>query len=141
MCPGSQGIPGTECKGCGAERPVEGRRGSEGRASARGALCLALTHHHRQHRPQGSHKGHLFLTDRGASMVGSWGGSSSWLAHGHLLPGFCYSRETVLVSSLSEGTDPILRISPPLRSIDLGDTNRRSMTVIRSLRDSGRWEG
>lgn len=113
MCPGSQGIPGTECKGCGAERPVEGRRGSEGRALARGALCLALTHHHRQHRPQGSHKGHLFLTDRGASMVGSWGGSSSWLAHGHLLPGFCYSRETVLVSSLSEGTDPILRISPP----------------------------
>lgn len=63
--------------------------------------------------PQGSHKGHFFLTVRGASMVGSGGGSSSWLAHGHLLPGFCCSRETVLVSSLSKGTDPILRIPPP----------------------------
>lgn len=119
MCPGSQGIPGSECKGCGAGRPVEGHRGSGGRALARGALCLALMHRHRQHRPQGSHKGHFFLTVRGASMVGSWGGSSSWLAHGHLLPGFCCSRETVLVSSLSKGTDPVLRIPPPPPHLNL----------------------
>lgn len=79
----------------------------------RGALCLALMHRHRQHRPQGSHKGQLFLTVRGASVVGAWGGSSSWLARGRLLPGFCYSRETVLVSSFSKGTDPIPRTPPP----------------------------
>lgn len=116
MCPGIPGIPGSECKGCGAGRPVEGHRGSAqrgGRWQGEPSASLALMHHHRQHRPQGSHKGHLVLTVRGASTVGSWGGSSSWLAHGHLLPGFCYSRETVLVSSLSKGTDPNLRIPPP----------------------------
>lgn len=37
MCPGSQGIPGSECKGCGAGRPVEGHRGSEGKGVGKGS--------------------------------------------------------------------------------------------------------
>lgn len=123
--PSGQDAPGSECGGCGAGRPMEGHWGSEGKVLARGGLCLRqLRCHHGRHRPGGSHKGHLFLTVQGASMVGFWGGPSFWLADGRLFSGSCHRGEEILVSSSSQGTNTVLRTPPSHLPLNLITSQR-----------------
>lgn len=119
-CPGVQGAPGSECGGCGAGRPMEGHWGSEGRVLARGGLCLRqLRRHHGRHRPRVSHKSHLFSTFREPVWWVNGEGSSSWLVDSHLLSLSCHGGRRALVSSSSQGSNPVLGTVPSCLYVNL----------------------